>query len=264
MPFDSSGNFTPLITFVDGQPATAGDQNSQDSDIAAGLSDCMTRDGLAPATAPQNFGGFRLEGVGPGSASTDAANLGQLQAFVPPGVVFAYAGASAPTGYLLCFGQDVSRATFAALFDAVGTTYGPGDGSTTFTLPDCRGRVEAGQDNMGGVAANRLTTAGSGVDGATLGAVGGQQAHVLTGPEMPSHTHVATVTDPGHTHSYVASNTTTVTAFTAATNVITPPNTAQVSGSSVTGITVANSNTGAGNSHNNVQPVIVFTKIIKT
>jgi len=67
-----------------------------------------------------------------------------------------FGGASAPADWLFCHGQAVSRATFAALFAAIGVTHGVGDGSTTFNLPDMRGRVPAGKDDMGGSAANRL------------------------------------------------------------------------------------------------------------
>lgn len=84
------------------------------------------------------------------------------------GTVLPFAGSAAPTDWLLCYGQAVSRATYANLFAVIGTTYGAGDGSTTFNVPDLRGRVAAGKDNMGGTAANRLqvsttitTTAGS-------------------------------------------------------------------------------------------------------
>jgi len=97
-----------------------------------------------------------------------------LDNVAPPGVVLPYAGASAPTGWLLCYGQAVSRTTYADLFTAISTTYGAGDGSTTFNVPDLRGRVPAGKDNMGGTAANRLTAGGSGVTGTTLGAAGGR------------------------------------------------------------------------------------------
>ena len=91
---------------------------------------------------------------------------------VPTGVVNAYAGATAPTGWLLCYGQAISRTTYSALFTAISTTYGVGNGTTTFTLPDMRGRTVAGQDDMGGTSADRLTTP---INGDTLGAVGGSQ-----------------------------------------------------------------------------------------
>lgn len=79
-----------------------------------------------------------------------------LHDFLAPGLVLPYAGGSAPPGWLLCYGQAVSRATYAGLFEAIGTVYGTGDGSTTFNVPDMRGRVAAGKDNMGGTAAGRL------------------------------------------------------------------------------------------------------------
>jgi microcystin-dependent protein len=111
---------------------------------------------------------------------------------VPVGVVIPFAGSAAPTDWLLCAGQAVSRTTFSALWDVIGTTYGAGDGSTTFNLPDLRGRVAAGKDNMGGTAANRLTNSGTGnpgINGALLGGAGGVDRHTLTTAQMPSHLH---------------------------------------------------------------------------
>src|SRR6185437_8402258 len=100
---------------------------------------------------------------------------------------------AAPSGWLLCFGQAISRTTYAALFAAIGTSFGAGDGSTTFNIPDLRGRAAFGLDNMGGSAAGRITSAGSGIAGTTLGATGGDE-------HMQAHGHTATVTDPGHAH----------------------------------------------------------------
>lgn len=112
---------------------------------------------------------------------------------IPAGTVVDFAGAVAPTGWLLCYGQAVSRTTYARLFAVTSTAYGAGDGSTTFNIPDLRGRVVAGMDNMGGVAAGRLTGFTS------IGAVLGSQFVTLSTAELPSHSH--TVTDPGHSHS---------------------------------------------------------------
>lgn len=128
-----------------------------------------------------------------GGAQIDSA-IGGL----PSGVVAPFAGTTAPTGWLLCYGQAVSRTTYAALFAVIGATYGPGDGTTTFNLPDLRGRVAAGKDNMGGTAASRLTTAGAGIDGTALGSVGGSQTNTLSTAHMPAHNHG--VSDPGHGH----------------------------------------------------------------
>ena len=147
----------------------------------------------------------------------------------PAGVVLPFAGSTAPTGWLLCFGQAVSRTTYAALFTALGTSYGAGDGSTTFALPDLRGRIPGGKDNMGGSAASRLTTAGSGVDGATLGAAGGAQTHTLTNAQLPT--------------SVIGTGGSTI----------------------ARGATVSDLQTvGSGQAHNNTQPTIVLNYIIKT
>jgi microcystin-dependent protein len=119
-------------------------------------------------------------------------------------------GTTAPPRWLFPYGQAISRTTYAALFAVLGTTYGAGDGSTTFNLPDKRGRSSIGKDDMGGAAASRVTAAVSGVNGTTLGAAGGNQAmqthnHGITDPGHvhgvtdPSHTHG--VTDPGHVHA---------------------------------------------------------------
>src|SRR5690606_30912733 len=94
--------------------------------------------------------------------------------------------------FLMPYGQAVSRTTYSALFAKLGTTYGVGDGSTTFNLPDLRGRVAAGRDDMGGTSANRLTNQSGGLDGDTLGASGGSETHTLTEAELASHTHVLT------------------------------------------------------------------------
>lgn len=117
---------------------------------------------------------------------------------LPVGTTLEYSGSTLPIGFLWEDGSNISRTTYAALFTAIGTTYGAGNGSTTFTLPDSRGRVAVGRDNMGGTSAARL----SGVIGSTtLGAVGGDQwlmSH-SHGLNDPSHSHG--VGDPGHAHS---------------------------------------------------------------
>jgi microcystin-dependent protein len=88
-------------------------------------------------------------------------------------------------GWLVCNGQNVSRATYAALFAAIGVLHGAGDGTSTFTLPDMRGRVVAGVDG----GAGRLTGAQTGGVGGTLAAIGGEQGHAPTLAEDWNHTH---------------------------------------------------------------------------
>jgi microcystin-dependent protein len=107
----------------------------------------------------------------------------------PIGRIVAYGGTSAPSRWLLCYGQAISRTTYSSLFAILSTTYGSGDGSTTFNLPDLRGRVIAGQDDMGGTSANRLTGLSGGVNGDNLGAAGGAETHTLTEGQLASHDH---------------------------------------------------------------------------
>ena len=178
---------------------------------------------------------------------------------IPPGFGGPYYGGAVPSGWLLCSGVAVSRTTYAALFAAIGTTYGVGDGSTTFNLPDERGRVSVGKDDMGGTAANRITTGGSGINGTTLGASGGAETHVLSSAEMPVHNHGVNETPHSHTYNYenaagvAGGSGATVSAY----NAVTATATTAVS----TGITIQN--TGGGGAHTNVQPLLVVNKIIK-
>lgn len=101
------------------------------------------------------------------------------------GMIVLWPTDTAPTGYLLCYGQAVSRTTYAALYAIIGTTYGVGDGSTTFNLPDMRGRVPLGQDDMGGSSANRVTAAAAD----SLAGAGGEETHTLDITEIPAHHH---------------------------------------------------------------------------
>lgn len=95
----------------------------------------------------------------------------------PAGIILPFAGAAAPTGWLLCDGSLVSRTAYAALFAVLGTAYGAGDGSTTFKLPDLRGRTLIGAGT------------GAGLTARTRGEVGGEEAHTLTTAELVAHTH---------------------------------------------------------------------------
>lgn len=97
---------------------------------------------------------------------------------IPPGVIQAFGGGTVPSGWLLCDGSTASRSTYSALFAAVGIVHGQGDGSTTFHLPDLRGRFLRGADNMGTGAAGRDPDAAGrtaantgGATGATVGSV---------------------------------------------------------------------------------------------
>jgi microcystin-dependent protein len=161
----------------------------------------------------------------------------------PAGSLMPYAGASAPSKWLLCFGQAVSRTTYASLFTAISTTYGVGDGSTTFNLPDLRGRVIAGQDDMGGTSANRLTGLTDGVDGDVLGGTGGAESHTLTVAQTPALNCSADAT-----------------IFAAAAGAQTVIRGLSPNASGTHYLTT----NGGGQAHNNVQPTIVLNYIIYT
>ena len=103
--------------------------------------------------------------------------------FVPPGSVMPYAGTTAPSNWFICDGAQVNRVTYKRLFDIIGTTYGAGDGSTTYNLPDLRGRFPLGKSAAG--------------TGAVLGSTGGLIDHIHTGP---AHTHTI-ASGGGHTHT---------------------------------------------------------------
>jgi microcystin-dependent protein len=170
----------------------------------------------------------------------------------PTGAIVGFGGSSAPAGWLLCGGQAVNRTTFAALFAVISTTYGAGDGSTTFNVPDLRGRVPAGKDDMGGSAANRLTTGGSGINGAALASAGGTETHTLTEPQMR------------HQHSTTVSGTTGTASVTAAGGeggaTRTPDHTHSINASGTSGNPI-NLSVSA---HQNTQPTLIVNYIIKT
>ncbi|RXG85347.1 phage tail protein [Bradyrhizobium zhanjiangense] len=112
---------------------------------------------------------------------------------IPIGGVMPFAGSTAPnSSFVLPYGQAISRTTYSAAFSLMGTTYGTGDGSTTFNVPDLRGRVVAGLDNMGGSAAGRLTDATSGF-GDGLGETGGTQTKALSTANLPPYTPSGTI-----------------------------------------------------------------------
>lgn len=105
---------------------------------------------------------------------------------LPAGSIIQWGGTTAPANWYICDGSAVSRATNASLFAAIGTTYGAGDGSTTFNLPDLRGRVPVGKN---------------GGSFGTLGASGGAETIALAAANLPPHTHSGTTSTTGnHTH----------------------------------------------------------------
>lgn len=117
---------------------------------------------------------------------------------VPPGTIVAYVGATAPAGWLMCEGAQVSRSTYANLFAVISSQFGSGNNSTTFHLPDCRGRFVRGWDHGAGrdpQATLRTPSASGGNAGDAIGSI--------QGGSFQSHTHP--LSDPGHTHNILGS-----------------------------------------------------------
>jgi microcystin-dependent protein len=140
----------------------------------------LRRDGV------QSNGGvlyLKTSGITQSTGWLDLATASGATAVLPPGLVMPYGGVAAPTGWLVCDGSAISRTTYGLLFAAIGTTYGPGDGSTTFNVPDLRGRVPAGYAASGGHP-----------DVSTLGNNDG----IAAGFRRPKHR--TSISDPGHNH----------------------------------------------------------------
>jgi len=150
----------------------------------------------------------------------------------PAGTILAYGASSPPTGYLACDGSAVSRTTYATLFGVLGTTWGAGNGSTTFNLPDLRGRAPIGAGT------------GSGLTARTLATNYGSENTTLTAAQsgLPSHTHTITVF--GQTaHASGGDN---------------------YAGSPSAGSTGSAGGSSASSSHTNMQPSVAVNFIIKT
>ncbi|NBO98883.1 MAG: hypothetical protein EBU90_01975 [Proteobacteria bacterium] len=150
-------------------------------------------------------------------------------------------------GWLVCDGRTISRDDYPELFAVIGTAFGnPPPSGTTFKLPNCSGRV------IGTIGT------GSGLTARTLGDTLGAETHTLTVGEMPSHSH--TITDPGHTHSYVNNvNDQGVHTLTTQDSAADQVDLNATTGSSTTGITI--NNTGGGGAHNNMQPTIFMGNV---
>lgn len=197
-----------------------------------------------PAAASGNAGCFYM--------ATDSVALffstgsAWVRVSVPAGTAMPYSGSTLPDGYVWAFGQTISRSgANADLFAAVSTTYGAGDGSTTFGVPDYRGRIPVGLDNMGGSDAGRLSMSN------TLGGTGGEETHLLTSNEsgLPAHNHTASHNIPAQVwyetaggRGGTAGNATFATLFITVNN---------------------NTAANAASAHNNLQPYILQNWIVK-
>lgn len=166
----------------------------------------------------------------------------------PVGAIMPYGGNSDPAYWLICDGRAVSRTAYAELFAVIGTTYGTGDGSTTFNIPDLRGRVAIGSG---------LGSASDAVE-RNIGQMGGNEKVTLTTSQLPSHKHaivkwkVGTQTDAGVAQWFQ-------------TNVTSGSNWNAISGAGGNAtFDAGTSATGGNTGHDNMQPYLVTNYIIKT
>jgi microcystin-dependent protein len=192
--------------------------------LTATATELNVLDGITASTAELNY----VDGV-TSNIQTQFNNL----VTIPAGVISQWGGsaASVPTGWKLCDGTAYSRTvTYNTLFDAIGTTYGSGDGSTTFNVPNLKGRIPVGLDSTQ-------------TEFDTLGETGGVKEVTLTTAQIPDHSHGGQIvfgTGSGGTAAVVASG----------NNPTSQPTTGGVSGTS-------------GGAHTNLQPYIVVNYIIK-
>jgi microcystin-dependent protein len=212
-----------------------------------------------------------------GAATLSPSEIAFLQPLLSlfTGVILPFAGVIPdPSVALPCYGQEVNRVTYARLFTKIGTWYGAGNGSTTFNLPDLRGRTLIGVDP--GDATGRLAGL---MSAAAPNNVGGVAQHAISVAEMPAHAHGVTdpghghgVTDPGHQHTYTKPTANGNTTVAGAPGPIVGYSVGDAAASAnATGISINNGatgvsiqNSGGGSPHENIQPSIAMNYIILT
>lgn len=151
-----------------------------------------------------------------------------------PGLIYMFGGTVAPSGFLMCDGSAVSRSTYSDLFDTIGTTYGPGDGTSTFNIPNLTGRIPIG------ISGNVV-----------LGDTGGEEMHTVTIAELPSHRH--TIPSHGHTNTIKATTPQLAHSITQPMFTYNPPSGGQATVKyvgSTKDVTTANTSTAATRSAN--------------
>jgi len=225
----SSGDFT-----INGNLTVTGNETEVGTLSASTLSVSNAATFAVGPTAPT-----ATTGTNTTQLATTAFVNSSIAAIPTPSVsgsIVMWPTASAPTGYLLCDGTAVSRSTYSTLFTLFGTTFGTGDGSTTFNLPNYTNRMPYGT---------------------TIGSTGGSADAILV-----SHTHAATVTDPGHHHLGSVYN--YYSATTGGGGYVSGINQSTATTDSTTGITVANATAGVSGTNANLPPYLGINFIIKT
>ena len=244
--------YTDGTNFYSAQTGSAGNFNVNGTLTASGITDTgalsassLTVSGAASLATGSISGIMTAPTASTGTNTTQIATTSFVNASITanPGVLtgslLMWPTGTAPSGYLSCAGAAVSRTTYSTLFAVIGTTFGVGDGSTTFNLPDYTGRSPLGANGS-----------------YALASTGGSADAVVV-----SHTHTATVTDPGHLHGSVFQPSGSTLGDGRFSNISSMDG---VTASALTGITVANSTTGVSGTNANLQPYLAINFIIKT
>ncbi len=197
MPYDSQGNFTRLHNWeqdrIDDIDIVTDHHDEEDDNFAEGLNQCLLRTGIAPMQGNLNLGGFKITRLGKGTDDTDAVNKSQLNETSSHvtssltailnklwkiGDIKASVKDANHDNWFLCNGQAISRTEYADLFALISTKFGQGDGTTTFNLPDYRGKFLRG---LGGDSAGNIqTTQAEGLPNIT-GQLSGEQLGANSG-----------------------------------------------------------------------------------
>jgi len=241
-----SGN--PVVT---GTTISSSWANTTLNDVANALTGSIAADGQTPITGNMNLNNNRIINLTDPTNAQDGATKTYTDTAISTAVatinsvitgsIQLWPTASAPSGYLLCNGSAVSRTTYATLFAVIGTTFGAGDTTTTFNLPNYVDKMPIGAGTI-----------------AALAATGGSKDAIVV-----SHTHTATVTDPGHNHTFqYAPANYTITGGPSPIN--SNRDGTGTTSTATTGITVANSTTGSSGTNANLPPYLSISFIIKT
>ena len=248
----SSGTALPVFTSTEAGVANYAVQQTVGQIVSAG--DILQGSGantLGVLTA--GTAGTVLTSNGSGSA------LSWSTFAQPSGTLLDFAGGTVPAGFLACDGAAVSRSTYAGLFAVIGTTWGVGNGTTTFNVPDLRGRATIGAGT------------GTGLTARTLAGTTGTETVTLTSAQsgMPSHNHGGSTgnTNPNHTHSQTgfSGGIGSGSGFGLGTLSVAPGSTfSDTNGTNVNHLhSISSDSANASQSHNIMQPSAVVTKIIK-